>query len=161
MHLFTPHYLPRLSLLTHHTDSHLTSTSIFLLSPQSLSELESTENPRFDPARCRSRSTSTISPFRTPRESDLEEFKCITMKANTVDEVTRKEERKRVRSLRKSASDLSLTGPPSIGGWLECLGLKQYESHFVREGFSDIESVRFVVLSYTFYRTVYTLLTKL
>lgn len=155
MHLFTPHYLPRLSLLTHHTDSHLTSTSIFLLSPQSLSELESTENPRFDPARCRSRSTSTISPFRTPRESDLEEFKCITMKANTVDEVTRKEERKRVRSLRKSASDLSLTGPPSIGGWLECLGLKQYESHFLREGFNDIESVRFVVLSYTFYRIIF------
>jgi SAM domain (Sterile alpha motif) len=73
------------------------------------------------------------------------------MKGNTVDEVTRKEEKKRVRSLRKSASDLSLTGPPSIGGWLECLGLKQYESHFIREGFSDIESVRFVVLSYAFY----------
>lgn len=76
------------------------------------------------------------------------------MKANTVDEVTRKE-KKPVRSLRKSASDLSLTGPPSIAGWLECLGLKQYEGHFTREGFNDIESVRFVVLPNTIYKTVF------
>ena len=64
------------------------------------------------------------------------------MKANILEEGVRKD-KKSVRSMRKSASDLSLTGPPSIGGWLECLGLKQYESHFIREGFNDIESVRF------------------
>lgn len=81
------------------------------------------------------------------------------MKANTLDEVTRKE-KKPARSLRKSASDLSLTGPPSIAGWLECLGLRQYESHFIREGFNDIESVRFVVLSYTIYTTVFLFLQK-
>lgn len=66
------------------------------------------------------------------------------MKANIIEEVGTRKEKKPVRSLRKSASDLSLTGlpSPSLGGWLESLGLKQYESHFLREGLDSIEIVR-------------------
>ena len=119
----------------------LKSTFFTLFSSQSLSELESTENPRYDPARNRSRSQSTASPLRAAKEtSDLEEFKCITMKANTVEEGTRKD-KKLMWSLRKSASDLCITGNPSLGGWLEALGLRHYESHFLRDGLDNVEIV--------------------
>ena len=69
------------------------------------------------------------------------------MKANIIEEVGTRNEKKPARSLRKSASDLSLTGlpSPSLGGWLESLGLKQYESHFLRDGLDSIEIVRLCI----------------